>query len=197
MVGKSKTSFCSALISFSTLYALIIKNFIKILRNPTTLMLILLLPILEVLIFCVAIGKDPNNLKVAIINEEMPNMLDSCSFEKSCKKENISCWIFQHLSDNKIFKFKEYTSVAIASNELLEGHLYGYIHFKKNFSDAFFQRMITLLNPQKEILMDSTINVRFWLLTLNFKALLCVIHNIQEESSVRFTLSFHAHREQI
>ena len=50
--------------SSTTLLALVIKNLIKMIRNPTTLILILILPMLEVVVFSVAIGKDPKDLPI-------------------------------------------------------------------------------------------------------------------------------------
>ena len=66
------------LLSISTLYALILKNFYKLIRSPSVLIMFVLLPMLIIIFFCVSFGQDPHNLAIAIINEELPQMLKNC-----------------------------------------------------------------------------------------------------------------------
>ena len=51
-----------------TLYALMLKNLTKMTRNLTALLFVFLLPAVEVIFFCVAIGREPSHLPLAIGN---------------------------------------------------------------------------------------------------------------------------------
>ena len=103
--------------SMSKINALMIKNFIKMWRNiacvaddiiviPLTfnkpplnlfhsqLLFIFLLPAMQVIFFCVAIGRDPTDLPIAVVNNEMPNVYNdggNCSVIEGCDFTNISC----------------------------------------------------------------------------------------------------------
>ena len=81
--------------SARTLYASVIKNLTKMIRNPTTLLLILLLPMLEVVVFSIAIGKDPKELPIALVNHELPKMLENCESRDGCDVTHISCQLIK------------------------------------------------------------------------------------------------------
>ena len=53
-----------------TISALITMNFIKIKRNPSFVFLMIVLPILEISVFCNTVGLEPKNLDLGVINEE-------------------------------------------------------------------------------------------------------------------------------
>ena len=63
-VFKTKKSFDFP--HLSVMFALIMKNLIKMSRNFTGLLFVFLLPMVEVVFFCIAVGQNPKNLPFAI-----------------------------------------------------------------------------------------------------------------------------------
>lgn len=51
--------------------ALLQKNFLRMWRNVGIMLFIFALPVMQVILFCLAIGRDPTGLKIAIANMEM------------------------------------------------------------------------------------------------------------------------------
>lgn len=51
--------------------ALLQKNFLRMWRNVGVMLFIFALPVMQVILFCLAIGRDPTGLKIAIANGEM------------------------------------------------------------------------------------------------------------------------------
>lgn len=51
--------------------ALLQKNFLKMWRNVGVMLFIFALPVMQVILFCLAIGRDPTGLKMAIVNQEI------------------------------------------------------------------------------------------------------------------------------
>ena len=56
--------------TLTTLMALMTKNMIKMMRNYSGLFFAFLLPAVEVFFFCIALGRDPTQLPLAIVNHE-------------------------------------------------------------------------------------------------------------------------------
>lgn len=52
-------------------YALMIKDTLRTVRNVGVLLMIFFLPVLQIVIFCLAIGRDPVGLNLAIVNYEV------------------------------------------------------------------------------------------------------------------------------
>lgn len=51
--------------------ALLQKNFLRMWRNVGVMLFIFALPVMQVILFCLAIGRDPTGLKLAVANMEM------------------------------------------------------------------------------------------------------------------------------
>lgn len=47
------------------------KNFLRMWRNVGVMLFIFALPVMQVILFCLAIGREPTGLKLAIANMEM------------------------------------------------------------------------------------------------------------------------------
>ena len=74
------------LISRSTIHALVMKNLLKLIRNPSVLIMMLFLPIVMVISFCLAFGNEAYNIPFVIVNDELPYMLDNCPpYIQGCK----------------------------------------------------------------------------------------------------------------
>lgn len=51
--------------------ALLQKNFLRMWRNVGVMLFIFALPVMQVILFCLAIGRDPTGLKLAVASMEM------------------------------------------------------------------------------------------------------------------------------
>lgn len=59
--------------------ALLQKNFLRMWRNVGVMLFIFALPVMQVILFCLAIGRDPTGLKLAISNMEMNGTVRICN----------------------------------------------------------------------------------------------------------------------
>lgn len=57
--------------------ALLQKNFLRMWRNVGVMLFIFVLPVMQVILFCLAIGRNPTGLRLAVVNKEMNNTV-SC-----------------------------------------------------------------------------------------------------------------------
>lgn len=68
---------CSNLVFFlqftsrGKIRALLQKNLLRMWRNVGVMLFIFALPVMQVILFCLAIGRDPTGLKLAVVNNEM------------------------------------------------------------------------------------------------------------------------------
>ena len=62
---------CYNLLQWSRLKALLVKNFIRMWRNLGFLVFQFIIPTVQVSLFCLAIGRDPKGMTVAVVNEEV------------------------------------------------------------------------------------------------------------------------------
>ena len=76
----------SKFISCSTIHALVVKNLLKLMRNPSVLIMMMFLPIIMVVSFCLAFRNEAYNIPFVIVNDELPYMLDNCpTYIQGCK----------------------------------------------------------------------------------------------------------------
>ena len=140
----------------SKISALITMNFIKIKRNPSFVFLMIVLPILEISVFCNTVGLEPKNLDLGVINEE------NCTLNpntEECELENISCRILDQLHKNVIFKIHQYWNETEISQDLQVGLIYGYLKFPQNFSSALTRRISDGLEIEPNILNQSLVQI--------------------------------------
>lgn len=75
-------------------------------------MFIFLLPALQSTIFNLAIGRDPNSLRMAVVNDELnPGLGKVCNFSDACVYSMFSCRYLRALDNNTITQVR-----AIASS---------------------------------------------------------------------------------
>ena len=63
--------FCYDLLQWTRLKALLVKNFIRMWRNLGFLVFQFIIPTVQVSLFCLAIGREPKGMTVAVVNEEV------------------------------------------------------------------------------------------------------------------------------
>ena len=62
---------CYNLLQWTRLKALLVKNFIRMWRNLGFLVFQFIIPTVQVSLFCLAIGREPKGMTVAVVNEEV------------------------------------------------------------------------------------------------------------------------------
>ena len=82
----------SKFISSSTIHALVMKNLLKLMRNPSVLIMMIFLPIIMVVSFCVVFRNEAYNIPFVIVNDELPYMIDNCpTYIQGCKHLESPC----------------------------------------------------------------------------------------------------------
>ena len=164
--------------SFHRLRALLVKNLVRMWRNLGFLIFQFLIPTVQVALFCLAIGRDPSGLTMAVINNDA-NMTDSCRyFTDGCilgnkddfmggydghhgHLNNLSCRFLSFVQEDFV-RPVYYESVDQALESIRQGHHWGALEFRTNYSQALYDRMfgmVELRPPTNETLEDSEIHV--------------------------------------
>ncbi|XP_050501819.1 ABC transporter G family member 20 isoform X6 [Diabrotica virgifera virgifera] len=157
---------CSSCSDFTTtgkLRALLQKNFLRMWRNVGVMLFIFALPVMQVILFCLAIGGDPKGLKLAIVNHEknFTNLTyQECEYEKGCKFGNLSCRYVDTINTTTIIK-QYYATPEEAKEAVRTGNAWGALYFTENFTDALVARMALGKDADEETLDQS--EVRVWL----------------------------------
>ena len=68
-------------------------------------MFIFLGPVIQAVLFCLAIGQDPTSLKIAVVNEEIdPSQGRVCTYNSSCIHHMLSCRFLRFVSNETIIQ---------------------------------------------------------------------------------------------
>lgn len=103
-------------------------------------MFIIGLPVAQIILFCVSIGKDPVGLKVAIVNNELNNSMDPCTPTTGCDWSLMSCRYLQQLQ-NRSVNLSPYDNEDDARNAVENGWAWALITFPSNYSSALMARI--------------------------------------------------------
>jgi len=143
------------------LKALLIKNFIRMWRNIGFLIFQFIIPTVQVSLFCLAIGRDPKGMTLAVVNDEIDGQ--SCStWSTECitddpygwkkgisslfgdvpeeNNKNFSCRYLSHL-DTEVIKPVYYSDFTKAYDSVASSQHWGMIHFRNNFTASMVDRM--------------------------------------------------------
>lgn len=124
--------------ALNRLRALIIKNFICMCRNIGFMLFIFVLPAIQVILFCLAIGREPLGMRFGVINNEI-NDTGVCTGPVGCTSVNLSCRYLDSIPKDTVHLVPfELEEDAIREIEL--GQLWGYMSFPYNFSIALMDR---------------------------------------------------------
>ncbi|CAH1100505.1 unnamed protein product [Psylliodes chrysocephalus] len=154
---------CSDFTTTGKLRALLQKNFLRMWRNVGVMLFIFALPVMQVILFCLAIGGDPKGLKLAIVNHErnFTNLTyQRCEWEPGCKLMDLSCRYIDSINTSTIVKHY-YRTPEEAKMAVRTGEAWGALYFTENFTDALVARMALGKDADEETLDQS--EVRVWL----------------------------------
>ena len=130
--------------SVSKTSALFQKNLTRLKRNLPVLLFQFLLPSLEVIIFCLCIGRDPFNIPVAIVNEESP-----ADYSR----------IFLSKLDNRTINQIRYPSLESALGAVKSGHAWGAMAIGRNFSQSLQIRVMMAGSADNVTIEDSNVDM--------------------------------------
>lgn len=68
------------------------------------MLFIFALPVMQVILFCLAIGRDPTGLKLAIVNHEMDFSTKDCPVYNNCSFSHLSCRYLKFLDNETMIK---------------------------------------------------------------------------------------------
>lgn len=105
------------------------KNYIRLKRNVPLLLFQFLLPSIQVVLFCICVGNDPFDVKVAVVNEE--SSADSIAALSSQ---------FLRLVDSHLVSQVPYDNLDKAIESVRRGENWGAIHIPENFTISIHKR---------------------------------------------------------
>lgn len=114
-------------ISMARLISLLKKNYIQFKRNPVSIMLLNIIPILTIVMFCVSFQNNPTNIPIAVVNRD--NRTGSLSNLFISKLGNT-------------VKVVPYRSVDTAIDSIRKVDTWLAVSFPKNFSRNFRRRIL-------------------------------------------------------
>ncbi|KAJ8683422.1 hypothetical protein QAD02_019214 [Eretmocerus hayati] len=167
---------CYKVTTTGKMRALLQKNFLRMWRNVGVMLFIFALPVMQVILFCLAIGRDPTDLNLAIVNGEMDWENKSCPVPVNCTYTQLSCLYLDYL-DNKTMIKNYYQSVEEANDAVRTGKAWGTLYFTNNFSDALVARMASGPDAVEDDIDQSEVKV--WLDMSNQQIGLMLARNLQ------------------
>ncbi|KAL7730642.1 hypothetical protein ACLKA6_003419 [Drosophila palustris] len=126
------------------LHALIWKNFLWMMRNVGVMLFIVGLPVVQILLFCYAIGHDPTGLKLAVANHEMSEemiMQQFCPVNAGCNQTMLSCRYLDMLVKNKSMVVNYVNDDEAAYEEVRRGRAWAALVIQPNYTDALVERV--------------------------------------------------------
>lgn len=159
-VNEDSNLSCLQLTTVGKTKALLQKNFLRMWRNVGVMLFIFALPVMQVILFCLAIGRDPTGLHLAIVNQEMNWETMECPVRHNCSYKQLSCRYLDALPKETIIQ-DFYNDTESAIDAVKSGDAWGVIFFNRNFSDTLLTRMALGKQADNETLDES--DVRVWL----------------------------------
>lgn len=120
------------------------KCYVRSIRHPQLIVFQYLLPLVQIILFCICIGADPFDIKIGIVNDESPPYLSTLFLK------NLDPYFIQQ---------KNFSTLEEAKEETRRARLWGVIHLRSNFSDALIARLDIKSDPSNETIEQSRIMI--------------------------------------
>eukprot|EP00095_Tigriopus_kingsejongensis_P012232 snap_masked-scaffold87_size395581-processed-gene-0.5 protein:Tk12232 transcript:snap_masked-scaffold87_size395581-processed-gene-0.5-mRNA-1 annotation:"abc transporter g family member 20-like" len=165
-------------LKWTRIWALLVKNAIKMWRRLGSVIFQLFIPTFQLALYCMAIGNPPHSLDVAMINLDVPGgaceyFPDTCVMGDEVQfiggfnfneahRTNLSCRFLAEINPS-VIHLKHFQSYESALASSASGQTWGTLHFHSNFSALFFDRLFALMELRSldtEDLLASAIHVR-------------------------------------
>ncbi|XP_046646484.1 ABC transporter G family member 20-like [Daphnia pulicaria] len=159
VISRRSRTFKMTMPSMHRSAALIHKNFMQTFRNIGMFLFVFLLPALQATIFCLAIGRDPTLLKMAIVNDELnPSEGRICNYTTDCSYFMFSCRYLRFVNNDTIIQVP-YPNLSSAIEATRNGEVWGVVHFGQNFTDEIIIRQSDGSASSNETVIGSRIGV--------------------------------------
>uniref|UniRef100_A0A146L9A1 ABC transporter G family member 23 n=1 Tax=Lygus hesperus TaxID=30085 RepID=A0A146L9A1_LYGHE len=149
---------------WSRFMAQLIKNWYFMWRNKAMMIFLLGLPLVQCTFYNLAIGHDPEGLRVAVVNEELMRPGECSSYPPTgCNLDlPLTCRYIEKLK-GRTLKILEFEDLS-AGKAAVDNHAaWGLLHFSPNYSMALVERINITTDSPKEETLDaiefSTLNV--------------------------------------
>ncbi|XP_033207957.1 ABC transporter G family member 23-like [Belonocnema kinseyi] len=152
--GKSKFK----MLNPTHMKALIWKNFLWMWRNVGIMLFIIGLPVLQIILFCVSIGKDPTGLTLAIVNNELIDSKEPCIPTVGCNWTRLSCRFLEHLQKREV-QYLPYDTDGEARYAVEKGWAWAALSFTANYSESLMDRLELGSTADNETLVFSDLNI--------------------------------------
>uniref|UniRef100_A0A1B6DVQ2 Uncharacterized protein n=1 Tax=Clastoptera arizonana TaxID=38151 RepID=A0A1B6DVQ2_9HEMI len=139
--------------------ALVWKNALWMLRNVPIMLFIVGLPVVQILLFCLSIGKDPVGLKLAVVNLEQNTSNGLCNYDPGCNYNKLSCRYLKHL-ERKQHVINYYPNYESAYNSVVKGWSWGVLQFSETFSHSMEDRVNSWRDANETSLDESEIGIQ-------------------------------------
>nr|CAD7409106.1 unnamed protein product [Timema poppensis] len=145
-------------LTLSRMKALIWKNFLWMWRNVGVMLFIFLLPVLQIILFCLSIGRDPLGLHLAVFNQELNDSSVPCVPSKGCDYNTLSCRYLSHLTERHV-ELDYFNDLESAKHAVESGLAWGTMHFSQNYSDSLVRRLENVRGADKLTIDNSDIHI--------------------------------------
>ncbi|XP_055693758.1 ABC transporter G family member 20-like [Lutzomyia longipalpis] len=140
--------------------ALIWKNLLWMIRNVGVLLFIAVLPVVQVCLFCEAIGKAPIDLKIAVTNNELLTPFD-CPITAGCNSSYLSCRYIDFLKHSGL-DVGIYSTYSEAEESVKDGDTWLVMNFPENYSQSLLEWInLDDFDNDEEIYNISMVSVAF------------------------------------
>ncbi|KAF5291183.1 hypothetical protein FQA39_LY14425 [Lamprigera yunnana] len=148
---------CLPFIDRYHLKALLWMNYLWLLRNFAVLLFVIILPLVQMSLFCSSIGREPLGLPVAVVNYETGNSPE-CDTAIACNSTTLSCIYLEHLKKRGL-NLIYYESHQKAIESVLKGKTYASVVIKGNYTKALQLRVDHWRDAGRWIIQESEIDV--------------------------------------
>ncbi|CAH1990007.1 unnamed protein product [Acanthoscelides obtectus] len=141
------------------MHALIWKNFLWMWRNIPMMLFVIGLPVGQAILFCLAIGKDPNDVRISVVNNEIDYPSEHCRALLDCNNSRLSCTYLEYIRQNYSLDMKYYQTEEDARQSVVRGQSWAVMVVRHNFSDSLRNRLEYGKDVDEGDLFGSTISV--------------------------------------
>ncbi|CAF1499746.1 unnamed protein product [Adineta steineri] len=114
------------------IYASMVKDLTMIKRSIGFLIFQFFIPVVQISLFCLCIGRDPQHVPMALFNSEAINGFPT---------GNLSLELLNKINSEQVH-FTPFNDFTNAMNAVKEGHYWGVAVFRYNFSQAIINKLI-------------------------------------------------------
>ncbi|KAK7499796.1 hypothetical protein BaRGS_00008887 [Batillaria attramentaria] len=156
--------------AFRVIMALVIKNLTIMKRSIGLLFFEFIIPSIQIILFCLCIGRDPHDIKLAVVNNDLGPM---------------GATYLKFLS-NTTFKQVLFNSLDHARDSVHQGDAWGVVEIRPEFSEDLMQRFLMGINVSTKVITGSTVYLH---LDYTSQQISAVIHARTLESFQNFSRS--------